>query len=70
MAGAAQPEDSVQTQLSMWSVWYCWERTSGALGRGTGRGEVVRVVVRREASRSPGRVIVRERVVGWAGSMV
>ena len=39
----------------MWSVQMFWDHTSAELGAGTGRGVLVRVVVRREAL-SSGRV--------------
>src|SRR5438552_1842994 len=52
--GAAQPCSKVHFAVIMWSVQMRWDAISGEPRAGTGRGVVVDVVVRREASRSAG----------------
>src|SRR2546423_7185300 len=51
ISGAAQPDVAVQVQVSMWSVATFWDQTSALLGRGTGRGLRVRVMVSLDESR-------------------
>ena len=48
-AGLDQPVWALQVQVNIWSVWHFCDQSSGELGRGTGTGCVVWVMVRLEA---------------------
>ena len=51
ISGVPQPDSADQGQERRWSVWAVWERTSGLSWAGTGRGVVVRVILRAEERR-------------------
>lgn len=66
IAGSDQPVRALQVQVSMWSVWHFCDHISAELGRGTGRGFIVWVMVRLEARKvlmSKG-----EMVLVWLGA--